>query len=207
MPDIPKPNGPDVNIGASVIALEWALAGVAALVLGLRWVTVAVITRRIQRADYFMVLAFVRHYIPETSVPNMIQICAVVQGVLLTASFEWGLGRHFYYLTDDERFHAMRFLFLLQGWGIASPMFGRISFCLFLLYIVGNNNKRYTRWSLWFAVAAQAIVNLATIVLIYTQCGTHPQKLWDPSVHANCLGPEVQTNFSYFQSGKSYPIL
>jgi len=186
MPDIPKPDGPDVNIGPSILAVEWALAGIAAVVLALRWISVVFFLRRVSLADYLMLLAF---------------ICAVVQGALLTESYKWGLGRHFYYLTDVQRFHAMRLLFLLQGWGIASPMFGRISFSFFMLHIFGErkHNKFSAQWPFWFTIISQAIVNIATIILIYTQCGAHPQALWDPTVHAQCLSPQAQTNFSYFQ--------
>jgi hypothetical protein len=59
MPDIPKPNGPDINIGASLVALEWALAGIAGIILGLRLFTVAIVLRRVQLADYLILLAFV----------------------------------------------------------------------------------------------------------------------------------------------------
>lgn len=128
-----------------------------------------------------------------------------MQGALLTASYKWGLGRHFYYLTDVQRFHAMRLLFLLQGWGIASPMFGRISFCFFMLHIFGNRKyeKASGQWPFWFTIISQAVVNVATIILIYSQCGAHPQALWDSTVQAKCLNPQVQTNFSYFQCGRS----
>jgi len=95
----------------------------------------------------------------------------------------------------------MRLLFLLQGWGIASPMFGRLSFSFFMLHIFGErkHNKFSAQWPFWFTIISQAIVNIATIILIYTQCGAHPQALWDPTVHAQCLSPQAQTNFSYFQ--------
>jgi hypothetical protein len=210
MSTIPKPNGPDVNIGPSLIGLEWGFAGLAAIVLGLRLFTAAAILRRVRIADYLMALAFVcissssSSFFPFFQKWRFLltrkQISAVVQGALLTASYKWGLGRHFYYLDDEQRFHAMRFAFLLQGWGIASPMFGRISFCLFMLYIVGEN--RYMRLSLWFSIISQVVVNVATIILIYSQCGSHPEALWDPRVHATCLSPRAQTNFSYFQCGE-----
>jgi hypothetical protein len=59
MADIQKPIGPDVNIGASLMALEWALVGITTIVLGLRLFTVSVVLHRVQMADYLMVLAFV----------------------------------------------------------------------------------------------------------------------------------------------------
>lgn len=57
---IPFPDGPDVDIGASLLAVEWTLAGLAGIVLGLRLFTVSWILRRVQVADYLMLAAFVR---------------------------------------------------------------------------------------------------------------------------------------------------
>jgi hypothetical protein len=94
----------------------------------------------------------------------------------------------------------MRFAFLLQGWGIASTMFGRTSFCVFLLHIA--KIKPFVRWTLWFAITSQFLVNIAMIIVVYSQCGNHPQSLWDPSVGGKCLKPNVQTNISYFQCGQ-----
>ena len=62
MADIPKPNGPDVNIGGSLIEVEWSLAGVSFVVLGLRLVAGKCILRRIHFADYLMVMAFVSRF-------------------------------------------------------------------------------------------------------------------------------------------------
>jgi hypothetical protein len=62
MSEIPNPNSPDVNIGASLIAFEWAFASVAAVILGLRWFAVAIILRRVKMADYLMLLAFVCYF-------------------------------------------------------------------------------------------------------------------------------------------------
>jgi hypothetical protein len=55
---------PDVNIGTSLIIYNWTLAGVAAIVLGLRLFAVIQVLRRIRMADYAMVLAYVRLIYP-----------------------------------------------------------------------------------------------------------------------------------------------
>lgn len=64
MSAIPMPNAADVNIGGSLLAVEWSLAGVAGLVLGLRMFSVTCILHRVQAADYLMLLAFVSLAIP-----------------------------------------------------------------------------------------------------------------------------------------------
>jgi hypothetical protein len=74
-----------------------------------------------------------------------------------------------------------------------------------MLHIFGNRKyeKASGQWPFWFTIISQAVVNIATIILIYSQCGAHPQALWDSTVQAKCLNPQVQTNFSYFQCGRS----
>ena len=62
MADTPKPDGPDVNIGGSLIKIQWSLAGVSFVVLSLRLVAGSCILRRIHLADYLMVMAFVSRF-------------------------------------------------------------------------------------------------------------------------------------------------
>lgn len=184
MADIPKPDGPDVNRGDSLVKIHWGFAGVSFIVLGLRLVAGICILRRIHLADYLMAMAFA---------------CAIVQGVIFTEAYHWGMGRHFYYLNDNERIQSVKFLFYLQGWGIASTMFGRISFCCFLLKFVSTCHLR--RLLLWFFIWSQAVIGPLTIILIYVQCGTHLNSLWDHSNDEKCWSPNVQRDFGFFQSG------
>ena len=63
MADIPKPDGPDVNIGGSLINVQWSFAVVSFIVLGLRLVAGICILHRIHIADYLMVIAFVSRFL------------------------------------------------------------------------------------------------------------------------------------------------
>ena len=60
--EMENPYAPDINIGLSLVILEWTLAGVAAVIVGARWYTVTAIQRRVQLADYVMLVAFVCHF-------------------------------------------------------------------------------------------------------------------------------------------------
>lgn len=132
------------------------------------------------------------------------QTCAIVQGAMLTEAYRWGLGRHFYYLNDNERIQSVKFLYYCQGWGVASVMFGRLSFCCFLLKFVSTYRLR--RLLLWFFIWSQVIVGPLTIILIYVQCGTHLHSLWDHSDDEKCWSPDVQRDFGFFQSGRVSPM-
>lgn len=96
----------------------------------------------------------------------------------------------------------MKFIFLCQGWGVASTMFGRISVCLLLLSFVISN--RTQKWFLWFLVVTQAVFNVSTIILIYVQCGSQVSALWDPDMDAQCWSPLVQRNIGFFQSSINF---
>ena len=62
MADIPKPDGPDVNIGGSLIKIQWGFAGVSFIVVGLRLVAGRCVLRHIHLADYLMVTALVSRF-------------------------------------------------------------------------------------------------------------------------------------------------
>lgn len=94
----------------------------------------------------------------------------------------------------------MMYATFFQGWCICSLVFARISFCLFMLCILGHYET--VKWFLWFLIGTQFLINACTVIIIYAQCGTHIQALWDSSVPANCLHPSIQRDYSYFQSGK-----
>ena len=80
---------PDVNIGGSLLAVEWSLAGIVGIVLGLRLFTVICILKRVQAADYLMLLAFVRLAIPcfqSVTIITLIDLCCrsrdITHGIL-----------------------------------------------------------------------------------------------------------------------------
>ena len=77
-----------------------------------------------------------------------------------------------------------------------TPVFGRISFALFLIQVLRKNIKR--RRFLYMIIVTQVIVNVTTSALILAQC--RPLKsLWDTAVNVDCWGPQVQLYSSYFQ--------
>jgi hypothetical protein len=89
---------------------------------------------------------------------------------------------------------------IFQGWCIGSLMLARISICFFMLAILGQYEA--VKHVLGFLIVTQILVNGSTIIMIYAQCGAQVQALWDPSVHATCLNPHIQRDYSFFQSGK-----
>lgn len=102
----------------------------------------------------------------------------------------------------------MKYITIQEGLAVTSPTFGRISFAIFLIMLLGPTAwiKRYI---LYFIVGTQVVINVVTLIQIYTQCGSHPSALWDPAVAriAHCESPEVETIIGYVQSGKLISLM
>jgi hypothetical protein len=122
--------------------------------------------------------------------------------IVLTVAWHYGLGQHFIDLTAWEQRHTLRWVVTVETFAIASSTFGRISFALFFMQIIGPRDKVF-RWMLHAVIAVQVLVNLITIVQIYAQCGLHARAIWDPAAAAaygHCQNPLVQTIIGYVQS-------
>ena len=116
----------------------------------------------------------------------------------MSEAFHYGWGRHAIYLSDTDRVNANKWIFISQGFGVISPMFGRLSFCFYLHCIIGRTS-RWQRNSLYVLGTLQLAINIVCIVMIYTQCGVHVKALWGEET-AVCLSHDVQTDYGYFQS-------
>ena len=80
-------------------------------------------------------------------------------------------------------------------------MVGRISFCVTLLFLAGTDS-RVKKWPIWSFIVIQVLVNLASVVAFYGQCGTKLDIYWTPSKTAmmstHCWDPRIQTELGYF---------
>ena len=126
-----------------------------------------------------------------------------MQAVFYTVAWSHGLGRHIWTLSAEQTFEVMKYMVgYAQIFAIYASTFGRISFSLFLLVIIGTTNYR-KKIVLWAVVAIQIIINTVVIVQIYAQCGMNVTALWNPAVaaHSTCQSPMVQTVLGYIQGG------
>ena len=122
--------------------------------------------------------------------------------VFITVAFTYGLGKHFADLEPhDQQYSLMYMIGFIELFAVTPCMFGRISFAVFLLYILGptQNVKRATLWAI---MVVQIVINFIVVVQIYAQCGSHFDALWKPEVYAiaNCQSPAVETIIGYVQS-------
>jgi rhodopsin domain-containing protein len=117
----------------------------------------------------------------------------------MTESYCWGFGRHIYYLSPDELLQIRKYNIIATGPLLASAMFGRISFCHFLLNTIGT--EKVVRKLLYTALASQALVNVIGVILSYGACGSHVTANWDRRIQASCMSFTAQIYYLYFLSG------
>ncbi|KAL1302404.1 hypothetical protein AAFC00_002803 [Neodothiora populina] len=176
----------DTNRGAPMMRVIWILLAISTIVIFCRLLVKWRTMRRIFYDDALIVAALIFGYL---------------QAIFVTLSYENGLGRHLVFLSSHQREYAMRIGFISLAWGFLSPMFGRMSFCISLMFIAGTD-PHIKKWTIYVFIALQILVNLGSVITMYSQCGTHLNVLfftndWD-QVQGYCWDPSVQANYNYF---------
>ncbi|PLB53916.1 hypothetical protein P170DRAFT_442127 [Aspergillus steynii IBT 23096] len=128
-------------------------------------------------------------------------------------SLNWGLGRHMWFLADDERAKALRNEFISQPLAVLASMFSRSGMMCFLYTCFGSADK-HIRLSIVVCIIIQVIANSVTAIQIIVQCGptsfiapnrvAYFHYMWDPlpsDGSVACQSPEVQTTIGFVQGG------
>lgn len=96
---------------------------------------------------------------------------AVLFATIVTILYNLGLGRH---VPDMQIFGSPKFaeyFYFGHVLGFIAPLFGRISFCLYMLRVLGvvSVSRRVT---IWTVIALQVVINVTIAILVFTQCGS-----------------------------------
>ncbi|KAJ5248627.1 hypothetical protein N7468_000078 [Penicillium chermesinum] len=206
--DVPHPKEGDVNIGTATFAACWVLTAIVGAALLFR----------------YAVKAWIRWALPQVSVPERIwgiedlfflaaYGCDIAHMTAIQNSAYWGLGRHFFYLTPREKFHALRWDFISQPLAVSSAMISRTGMMWFLLTCFSASDIRL-RASIIICAIVQIVANMVTVVQIVVQCGPNPYRtanrllyfkyMWTPlpaDGSVVCQSPSVQTTVGFVQGG------
>ncbi|ETI19833.1 hypothetical protein G647_08847 [Cladophialophora carrionii CBS 160.54] len=204
--DVPRPDGPDINKGTNIFIGCWVLTGFVFFVLLFR----------------FGVKAWIAWLLPSVSRPERVwgledfffalgYAFDIGHMALIWKSWEWGLGRHFFYLSPIEKNRAMKWDFISQPLAVSAAMWSRTGVIIFL-YTCFAQNRRSLRVIVVICMAVQIVANLFTILQIFLQCGPNPYRLvnrasyfhymWDPLPEDGsviCQAPTVQAMVGYVQ--------
>lgn len=115
----------------------------------------------------------------------------------------YGVGRHAFYLAEDERVNAIYMIWLSVPFSPGSAAFGKISIALFLMRLINRNRRQQI--FLWILVFLLVVVNLLLIIITFAQC-TPVTFLWNrvrPASQGTCWAPTVQQYYGYFQGAFS----
>ncbi|KAI7703155.1 hypothetical protein KC353_g14277, partial [Hortaea werneckii] len=155
-------NDPHENQGPLLVRTCWALITISIIVVGGRLYAKIYKTRRLYWDDGLMILAL---------------IFGIIHAATITEAAHYGLGKHLAYLSDEARSNTMQVGIFTLLWAMISPMFGRMSFLVSLLYLTGTD-VRVSRWPIWAFIALQFIINVVAIIVFFTQCGNQLDILW-----------------------------
>ncbi|KAL1877878.1 hypothetical protein Daus18300_002231 [Diaporthe australafricana] len=166
--------------GPMLLALWWTEAGVATVVVGLRFYT-RYFMRGIVIEDWLMLLALVSFY-----------AALACSSVLV----HYGLGRHEASLTTAEVAQVAKWDWIPQPFSIMNLAFVKLSISFLLLRIIGPQ----ARWSKWFLYVNMVLFTTTMIVasiLTFVQCDP-PRALWEEVPGAKCWDASIQAGFATF---------
>jgi hypothetical protein len=177
----------DVNNGPRLLHTLWTMLAISTIIVVLRIYVKSREANRLYWDDFFMVLALLFGY---------------GHAISISESVHFGLGRHLVFIPEDQREDCLRIGFISIAFGHLAPMLGRVSFCVTLLYLT-NTDPRMRKWPTWITIALQLVVNVVTIIVLYSQCGNQLDILWVQRKQAlfltQCWDPRIQTKYGYFQ--------
>ncbi|KAI5271306.1 hypothetical protein E4T47_05372 [Aureobasidium subglaciale] len=182
---IARASSEDIDLSPPIVRIVWVLLAMSTIVVTTRLAVKYRTTRRLYPDDGLMAVAL---------------SLAWVHAVFLQISFTNGLGRHVYFLEPAQRYLALKYGFISLVWSYLCPMFGRLSFCAFLL-CVAETDPRTKKWPIWTFIVLQIIVNVLAPVLLLSTCGTHIEDMWLLNLgnyFEYCLPVQVQTDYAYF---------
>ena len=92
----------------------------------------------------------------------------------------------------------MKYQYIIQPFAYLALVFGRVSFAVSLIILIGINSTR--RWLLGVLIIGQFVLNLTWIGLQLGQCNP-PEKYWNRMQPGTCMDPRIQADAGYVSSG------
>ena len=146
-----------------MLAACWTLYGIAGVVVLMRVYTQLKITRQFGIGDSIMILALVRLQLRSEKSNWRFKLCGFSHIIFLTISHHYGLGRHFFFLTDFERVKAMEMEFISEPFGENFMIKDRIDEAR----LIRSRNSIFYFWSHLFRSSnVSTFVSLQLVILL-----------------------------------------
>ncbi|KAF1355296.1 hypothetical protein BDV97DRAFT_395665 [Delphinella strobiligena] len=135
--------------------LTGVLAGLSSLIVVARLVVKILKIRTLDKSDLLMVIAVIISNAYETLVASLLQQLR---------------GKYPSQITGADALHIVTVVFQSQILGYLAPLFGRVSFCVYMLSTL-TPNASYKRLVLIVFIVLQLVINISTVILICVRCG------------------------------------
>ncbi|MCJ1375592.1 hypothetical protein MMC20_006829 [Loxospora ochrophaea] len=177
----PPPSDGNRDIASSTIVAQAVTLTLAFILVSLRLFVKVRIIHKYGLDDWFVVLGL---------------IFSIALLVLNIIAIHYGLGRHAYYVPQDDQIQTAKYLYISQVMGIASSTFTKISISIFLSRLFVVNERR--KWGFWLLNALIIATGVSSFLAISLFCRPI-QKFWNHSLPGECLAISTKSAPSIYQ--------
>ncbi|KAI1408530.1 hypothetical protein F5Y13DRAFT_194198 [Hypoxylon sp. FL1857] len=170
---------PDENRGPTINIIRWVGAGLSTLFVALRIYTRVYITKAQGWDDLIIVLA---------------AIFNIITAALCSVSIAHGMGRHVYYLSDDDTVNALYYGAIHIAPGILAYSLPKLSVVIFLVRLMGNVRRGV--WFLYSVIVILFITSILAIVTFLVHC-IPVDHHWHPFSPADCIPDHILDTIAY----------
>ena len=129
---------------------------------------------------------------------NVVQFVTILTNGFLINAYKHGLGRHIYYLGQDDVQEAFKWLWAAEPTNLFAVYLVRLSISLFFLRLVPP--RRAYIWLIWGTIVALTVSDIYISIDYFFQCRPI-QKVWQPDVPGSCFDPQVTVVATWLYQG------
>ena len=134
-------------------------------------------------------------------VANGTQAWTIFGFVTVVLQVQYGIGRHWFYLGEENTIQAMKWNQLARLTFVPSMALLKTSICFFLLRILDPRTHPHFRAYIWLVMAASVVTNIVLLIVWSIQC-IPLDAVWDPRIEEKfCLSQSVVVDIAYLQAG------
>ncbi|KAH0344180.1 hypothetical protein KCU83_g8454, partial [Aureobasidium melanogenum] len=146
-----------MELGSGVVCFVWVLTALSGVIVTARGVMKILRFHGLAWEDYLMIISMT---------------LAVVYGISATILYSTNPAEHSAFQSPK----FAEFIYTCHAMGFMAPLFGRISFCLYMLRVLSTTSATRKR-CIYAFIALQLLVNVPMTILVFTQCGDF-HNLW-----------------------------
>ncbi|MCJ1249123.1 hypothetical protein MMC30_006346 [Trapelia coarctata] len=136
--------------------------------------------------DYCMVVALILY---------------VIGVSLSTVDVANGSTRHIYYLNHDQIKSVLRYMWIVQPFGIMASAFGKTSVAFLTLRLMGPHVV-WRKWILYTNMVLYMLGSIVSCVITLVQCSP-VQALWETGRGSHCWDPKIAADVGIFLTAYS----